>query len=368
MQKERLYKRDNTGKVRVWSAEIDGERYRLHSGQLDGKIITSNWTTCEGKNIGRSNATTPAEQARTEVDSLYTKKKKRGYTENKEAIDQVKKSLIGVMLAHDYADHRLSLKYPHVYCQPKLDGIRCIARPDGLWTRKGERITTVPHIEEEVVPLCAELNCILDGELYNHKLKDDFNEITSLVRRQKTDVKHDNRVRAIVQYHIYDLVHQGMRFNDRSKQLQYIHEKHMNSVNFIKFVKTRQCDNLEDLDYYYERYLEQGYEGQMVRTDTEYEFKRTSALLKRKEFKDEEFRIVDVIEGRGNRSGMVGALMLYLEEGKTFNASVMGTNEYRVKLLKNSKQLIGKLATVKYFHKTSDGIPRFPVVKHIHKD
>ncbi len=105
----------------------------------------------------------------------------------------------------------------------------------------------------------------------------------------------------------------------------------------------------------------------MVRTDSLYEFKRTASLLKRKEFQDEEFEILDIVEGRGNRSGMAGAAILKLDKKRTFNAAIMGTDEYRRKILLNPQKIIGLQATVKYFHKTPDGVPRFPVVKTIHE-
>lgn len=365
MQKEKLYKRDNTGSIRVWWAEVNQGRYRLHSGQLDGKIITSDWTICEAKNAGRSNGTTPAEQARSEVDSLYTKKKKRGYTEDPKAIDQVKKALIGVMLAHDYNDHSHKLEYPKVYCQPKLDGIRCIARYDGLWTRKGEKILTVPHIAEKLVPLCAQYDYVFDGELYNHDLKDDFNEIASLVRRQKSDEKQRAKVHNVVQYHIYDLIDHRHLFNDRSQILHDAFKYRNLDYNFFKRVKTKKCNDEEELDLMYAKYIEDGYEGQMVRMDAPYEFKRTASLLKRKEFIDEEFEIRGMVEGKGNRSGMVGAIGFRTREDKDFSAALMGTDEYRRQVWKNRVSYIGLDATVKYFHKTPDGVPRFPVVKSI---
>lgn len=367
MQNKKLYKRDNTGNIRVWWAEINEGSYRLHSGQLEGKLITSDWTSCVGKNVGRSNATTNNEQARAEVDSLYTKKKKRGYTEDPKAIDQVKKALVGVMLAHDYADHKHKLNYDKgIYCQPKLDGIRCIARPDGLWTRKGEPILTVPHIAENIIPICIEYNYVFDGELYNHDLRDDFNEIASLVRRQKTDEKQRAKVRDIVQYHTYDLVDQGMCFNDRRYYLRDLF-KHNNRINedFIKRVTTSRCKNPSDLDILYEHFVEEGYEGQMVRMNTPYEFKRTASLLKRKEWVDDEFKVLDIFEGKGNRSGMVGSVLFKTKEGKEFTAALEGTNATRKQVLADKHLFIGCVATVKFFHYTPDGKPRFPSVKYI---
>lgn len=364
---EKLYKRDNTGSTRIWWAEIDGSRYNLHSGQLGGAITTSAWTLCVGKNAGRSNSTTAEEQVQLEVEALYKKKLKRGYTADPKEIDKAKASLISPMLAHDYNDHKHKLKFP-VYSQPKLDGIRCIAKADGLWSRKGEPITTVPHIAELIIPLCKAKGLVFDGELYNHELKEDFNEIASLVRRQKQSSEHAAKVRNVVQYHIYDLVDHEQCFNDRWRHLNDVIGYNIeDDYSCIEVVEIKRHMNQTSLDGYYEFYVEDGYEGQMIRTDTLYEHKRTSALLKRKEFVDEEFEIITMVEGKGNRSGMVGAIVFETREGKQFQAALMGTNDYRIRIWKEHQKssFAGVDATVKYFHKTPDGVPRFPVVKSI---
>jgi DNA ligase-1 len=360
----KLYKRDNTGSIRVWWIQTDGSRYRSCSGKSGGAITSTDWTVCEAKNVGKSNAITPELQVRNETDSLYTKKKKRGYTEDQAGIDEAKEKMIGVMLAHDYNDHKHKLIFP-VWSQPKLDGIRCISKADGLWSRKGEHISTVPHIEEIVVEICEKHQIVFDGELYNHILRDDFNEISSLVRRQKADAKHAAKVRDVVQYHIYDLVDPGMSFIERQNKLQNIQELH--DWEEIVIVPTLMARTASQLDEDYELALENGYEGQMVRQDKPYEYKRTASLLKRKEFQDEEFEIIAMVEGKGNRSGMVGAIVFETPEGERFQAALMGTNDFRRRIwLEHQRNpFTGVEATVKYFRKTPGGIPRFPVVKSI---
>ena len=53
-------------------------------------------------------------------------------------------------------------------------------------SRQGKPIDTVVHILEELKPFFAENpNAVLDGELYNHDYKNDFNKIISLVRKMK---------------------------------------------------------------------------------------------------------------------------------------------------------------------------------------
>lgn len=364
---KKLYKRDNNGGTRIWHAEINGRSYRLHSGALGGKVVTSAWTTCDGKNIGRANETTPDQQAQAEVESLYTRKLKRGYTSELDGIDKAKDTLISPMLAHKYFE--LSPDLFPVYAQPKLDGIRCIINTKGVWSRKGEMITTIPHIALILQPIAEKHDIQFDGELYNHDLKDNFNKIASLVRRQNIDDKHARDIRDLIQYHIYDIIQndEPARFSARYDYLGELFNEYNLRDGTIKRVYTTKSINQEQLDEYYGLCLEDGYEGQIVRLDKPYERKRTNSLLKRKEFQDEEFTIVDIIQGKGNRAGMVGAITFETTDGKSFQASLMGTNDYRTLVWGARKSYVGLQATVKYFHKTPDGIPRFPVVKTIHE-
>jgi DNA ligase-1 len=127
-------------------------------------------------------------------------------------------------------------------------------------------------------------------------------------------------------------------------------------------VPTYSADNQEELDEQYAWALEDNFEGQMVRTNDTYEFKRSASLLKRKEFTDKEYEIVFVGEGKGNKTGTVGYMTLRREDGVEFSSNVKGTDEYRKDLLEQADKLVGKWATCKYFNLTPDGIPRFPFV------
>lgn len=359
---EKLYKRDNTKGTRVWWAEITGNSYRLYSGRLDGKTMASAPTVCYGKNQGKSNATTDKQQCKIEVEALYAKKLKRGYTKSLEEIDRVKASMIEPMLAQKFSEYKHRLIYP-VFSQPKLDGIRCIANAHGLWSRKGERIKSCSHIESIVVPLCEEYEICLDGELYNHELHDDFNEIQSLVMRKHATEEHVKRVIDVVQYHVYDVVNAAKSFGTRFKSFaKVIYENNLTDTP-VKLVAADWAEDMDDLNSHYEKYLEQGYEGQMVRLNTGYIHKRTHHLLKRKEFLDDEFTIVDVVEGNGNRRGMAGRMIFKTNKGVKFKAGLKGGIEVYKKMLKERDKLIGMKATVEYQNLTPDGRPRFPRVK-----
>ena len=140
--------------------------------------------------------------------------------------------------------------------------------------------------------------------------------------------------------------------------------KQIGSPKFV-FVKTKKIKNEEELDACYDEFLEEGYEGQMIRTNSLYEFKRTAALLKRKEFITEEFELVDVLEGKGNRSGMAGKVVIRLHkattEGETTcEANPKGGMAFYKRLLTEKDDLIGKKATIEFQNYTPKGSLRFP--------
>ena len=119
----------------------------------------------------------------------------------------------------------------------------------------------------------------------------------------------------------------------------------------------------QELDDLYAAYTEKGFEGQIVRLNTKYENKRSKNLLKRKDFHDREYIILDVIQGEGNKSGMAGAMVFENEKGIKFNSNIKGNREYLKELWNNKEKLVGKQATVKFFNLTPDNnIPRFPYV------
>lgn len=90
-------------------------------------------------------------------------------------------------------------------------------------------------------------------------------------------------------------------------------------------------------------------------------------LLKYKPEMDAEFEIVSIHEGQGNKSGMAGYAVLYIngDKDRTFRANIMGDRAYCAKLLPSADEVVGKMATVLFFHLTPDGVPRFPRMKAI---
>lgn len=358
-----LFKRDTKGKVRIWWAETGSGEYngrygwawRTISGLRDGKRITSEWTFVEEKNVGRSNATSLQDQAAAEMFAEYKKKRDRGYFDKLDDVDTFDK--FKPMLAEKFEDVEVDFS-KRVYSQPKLDGIRCIARSDGLWTRAGKEIVAVPHIWEALKDfLQANPHMIIDGELYNHELRDDFNTITSMVRKTKPKPEDIEKSANLVQYHVYDIVSTNdpeMKFSDR-ELMRWLANK-----GSVVIVPTVEVADRESLDKLYEMYLENGYEGQMVRINSSYENKRTKNLLKRKEFLTAEFDVIEMLEGQGNWQGCVKHFALRLNEEKTFQSGVRGDMDTLRKMW--TAQDKPDWVTVRYFTPTPDGVPRFPVV------
>lgn len=358
MKLQTLFKRATTGKVLEHTIEVEGNAYRTHSGYVDGVKTTTEWTYCQGKNIGRSNATTPETQAQAEAAAEWKKRTERGYFVNPADVDNV--TAFKPMLAHKWEDYADKVQYP-MYSQPKLDGIRCIVRCDGMWTRAGKPIISAPHIFEGLKPLFEQNpDLIFDGELYADKYANDFNAIVSLVKKTKPTTQDLKDSAAVIEYHVYDLPSHGGVFSERCAAITG-----MSLPACCKRVSTHIVNSEKDVVDQYEVYVAQGYEGQMLRLDLPYENKRSKSLMKHKSFTDEEYVIVGYEEGKGNLTGMVGALVFETADGDRFTASVNGGWEHLRELWAERDTLIGQQATVKYFQITPDGKPRFPKVTAI---
>ena len=359
-----VYQRDTAGNIRVWRAEIgyNGEHeaaYRVHSGIFDGKIVVSTWKKSTAKNKGKSNETSAFLQAQLEASSAQQKKIDAGYFSDIGSIDNDEQKAFKPMLAQTYDVESFDWG-KIVFAQPKLDGIRCIATRKGLFTRAGKPINSCPHIWGTIKSIFdKDPNLVIDGELYNHELKDDFNEITSIVRKTKISPEVLTKSEEMIEYHVYDVYTQDDKdFTERLELLTLL-------TSFFSSYKVRLVDTLPvtsqtDLDALYADMMEAGYEGQMIRiNDVPYENKRSKSLLKRKEFLTNEFKVVSIEEGKGNWSGHIKTFNCVMDDGTEFGAGVRG-NQETLKQLWESQ--MPDWATVRYFTPTPDGVPRFPVV------
>lgn len=386
MRTKKLYKKNNEGKIEVWS--IIAERkwrisptsgagykwgYEIQFGELKGKQQKKETIIEEGKNIGKKNETSVQQQCESEAQSKYEKKLKEGYVKSLKAAeagktDSVIKGGIIPMLAHKFEDHKDKIDFP-IAVQPKLDGQRCIAHfKDGkvtLWTRTRKEITSCPHIIHRLhlmfVGCGIKKETYLDGELYNHELKSDFEKLMSAVRKQKPSPES-----SMIQYHIYDfdIGYKKQFFIDRYKTM--CDKLPDDFTGTIQLVETNIIENETRLFRRLSEFIEDGYEGLMIRDlNSHYENKRSKNLLKMKEFSDDEFKVKDVVPGKDNTVVFV----CETKTGKKFEATKSGDKKLNQKYLKNKKKFIGKPLTVKYQGLTGKNkVPRFPVALRIRED
>lgn len=365
----KLYKLDTKGSVRVWQVELEGNRYRVISGLVDGAKVTSDWQYAESKNVGKSNETDPVTQAQLEVEAMYTKQRAQGgYFDTIGDVEN--ETYFKPMLAVKFKDIKSwNFKKEGYFSQPKLDGLRCVARKSGLFSRNGKEIVSSPHIWKQLAPIWNLYpNLVIDGELYNHLFKEDFNSIQSLVNQKKPTLTDFKKSSELVEYHIYDFSDgTNISFQDRiEKYSAALKNKVLAEVDnhMIKFVPTTQVFSMEDIDQAYGEYLSDKYEGQMVRTDNAYENKRCKNLIKRKEFFDSEYKLVTIEEGTGNWAGKAKTVNCLLDNGVEFRATIKGTMEDLELMLLNRASYEGERAevTIRYPNLTPDGKPRFGVV------
>lgn len=368
-----LYKKTNTGAIQYWKIEVyeavsnlipqPGE-IRIEYGQVgtDNPQMTFD-VISKGKNPGKKNETSPMQQAYKEAQAKYEKQLKKGYIDSidkaqNEELDELIEGGIVPMLAHKFSEQAHKIKYP-AFVQPKLDGIRCIAIvKDGaatLWTRTRKPITSVPHIIQELEAAFENQNIVLDGELYNHDMKSDFEKIVSLVRQEEPGEGHE-----MVQYHVYDMANDE-EFKFRYAQLHRMFR--MFEFYSLRLVQTEVCQTEDNVMEFFDKYREQGYEGAMLRNVTsKYANKRSYDLQKVKEFEDAEFKIIGIEEGRGKLAGHVGSFVCQMDNGKQFLAKAKGATERLKDYFDNHSLWKDKKLTVQYQGLTGkEGVPRFPV-------
>ena len=356
-----LYGKDTSGKTKQWSAFIytDGSvaRYTVEYGQVDGKIQSTSRDFTEGKNIGKANETTPLQQCTNEIKKKWSdKKEKERYAEEDES--DITQTKIFPMLAHVYdPKSKTKVKNPIVYpcfVQPKLDGLRClIYMTNGTivtQSRTGGIFTTMDHIKAGLKPFFDVWpTVILDGELYTNKYP--FEELVGLIKRKQVD---DPRI-AQVHFHIYDIV----SLEGYAERRQFILEnRHLFPATF-EIVKTEEAIKIEDFKAKFTEYVQEGYEGIMLRNKKgPYVSNRSHDLQKYKEFEEDEFVIVGFKEAEGRDSGTV-IWRCATKTGDEFDCRPVGSVEHRKVLFQNAQKNIGKLLTIKYQELSEKGIPRF---------
>ena len=269
------------------------------------------------------------------------------------------------MLAHKYDEKRIDWSEP-VYIQPKLDGVRCLFTKDGAYSRTGKKFMNLAHIELALIPFFKKQpDVVLDGELYNHKLKRDFEKIISLVRKQKPTADDRLDAQHLVQFHVYDYF-DGVMYDTYKTRMQQLACSDIYDAQ-IKYVPTKLVDTYSYARTLHEEFLEDGYEGSIIRLNGLYKHGRSYDLMKFKDFSDAEATIVGYELGKGKRTGTLGKFLMMDDEGVQFGCPPGKGYSYKdlSKMLLNINDYIGQRATFTYFQRTQAGSYRHPLFKCI---
>ena len=433
-----LYANDKNGKTKVWKAAVlqskaatttatAAEAYataRITHGYIDGKQQVTYRDYNTGKNIGRSNETTPLAQCISETQRKWTdKKEKEAYSETKpeeqdldgddegeggEGGGATATTVINSgsgpffpMLAQTFdpvanasgSRKKKIITFP-CFVQPKLDGLRCVSyairtsndSAVALQSRTGALFTGLPHIAASLRPyLSQHPNIVIDGELYTDQMP--FEELAGLIKKKKITDADVERLK-MVKYHVYDIYDRersDMPYSERlgvlaaavrrcgcvaNDTLSTSPNRSMRSTTaaatVVIMVRTEKVAALTDFRRLFAEFVEAGYEGIMLRNAVgEYAPNfRSNDLQKYKEFMEDEYRIIDFKEGEGRDAGAV-IWVCETEDGKEFTARPRGTMAQRRAWFNDGESYIGKNLTVIYQELTEEGKPRFPVGKAV---
>jgi len=271
------------------------------------------------------------------------------------------------MLAYPVSDKPINYD-DKIFMQPKLDGVRCLIQYDKgkvtAYSRTGKEWKNIHHITSSLEKwFQSNQTTVLDGELYNHDLKDDFEKIISLVRRQTPDDIDMLESRDLVQFHCYDIIHpDNSKFEDRNRFIKYCVEQ---SSPYVHVVNSMLCASDEDAKEIHAVNLACGFEGSILRTNDVYHQKRSHSLRKFKDFHDTEATITGWVEGKGKRKGTIGKFLAIDAEGIEFGMPVMDKFKFLQDNFKKMQGYIGKTATFTYFERTNANSYRHPLFKCI---
>jgi DNA ligase-1 len=348
-----LYAKNKNGAWKEWkicvSMEKDTPRIETRHGLFQGKLITDIRVVLEAK---RGHASL-WDQAVFMAQSKWNHKHNREhYHTNMEEQASSPNKPLSPMLAKTFENGK-HLQFP-LYIQPKIDGLRCLAHPHGLFSRTGCPFLGLDNIRNDLSAFFKEHEgCVVDGELYSDEMP--FEELSGYCRRQKEITSGKKVV-----FHVFDvIVPTGMTFEERLRLFP-------SQTGHIRLVPTQQIEKKEEIEEHLHQFVEQGYEGIILRNKkgTYQEGHRSWDLQKYKLFHEEEFEIIGFAEGTGREKGLV-IWECQTQEGKTFHVRPEGDHDARRNMFQNATKYVGKPLTIVFQEYTKDRVPRFPVAKDI---
>ena len=383
-----LYARGNNNTtVLEWDIEVEGDKYRTITGQQGGNKVTSSWTVCDAKNVGKKHQTTPEEQAEAEATAKWKDKLKTGgYWEDIKDIDKGYR-FIKPMLAYPLiskqtkkdksgkaytkiVDRTEHLVFPGLMVDRKYNGMRQVTSAAGPYTREGEPILSAPHVADSVAPLFIQFpDLVTDGELYNHDYRHTLNEMMKIVRKtalHELTTELLAKSEKIVRYYVYDAY--GFTIDGKTiteatpcKQRRDALTKLLKGIQYVVPVPYFIANTLGEAQALYGQFIDDGYEGAILRNaDAPYQHERCNDLIKLKPYEDMEVLILEIIDpGSGNWGGTGKTARVRMADGKEFTASMKGNRATLEKILQESHKWVGQTVTMTYNGWTGKGVPNY---------
>lgn len=350
-----LYAKNKNGAWKEWNISVhmtndNTPHIETQHGLFQGKKMTETLIILKAKR----GYNTLWEQAVFTAQSKWNHKQNREnyQTSMEENIDKLLlKKPLSPMLAKTF-DNGKHLHFP-LYIQPKIDGLRCLAHTNGLFSRTGCPFLGLDAIKNDLKTYFLKHDgCVVDGELYSDEMP--FEELSGYCRRQK-EIPSGKKV----VFHVFDIISpiETTTFEDRLKLFP-------KETEHIRLVLTQQIEKPEQIENSLKKFVSEGYEGIILRNrDGVYQVgHRSWDLQKYKLFQEEEFEIVGFTEGTGREKGLV-IWECQTAEGKTFHVRPEGDHDTRRNMFQNANGYIGNKLTVIFQEYTKDKIPRFPVGK-----
>ena len=392
-----LFKRDIQGNVIYWMAS-----YAIHitgicfyHGRIHSQFLSDEYKSLRlidfGMNIGKSNETTPLEQAYKELESEYKDHIKKGYKDyrpNEMTLNLDNCEFLNLVVANTNTDalgfakpmkcQKFELgkvKYPCIG-QPKYNGVRATISinyfkkdmfddtPILILSKEGVEYK-LNHLNIQLYNILKYLeqqginNPVLDGEIYLPNTP-----VTTIGGAARNEA---NPINKQLQYVIFDLSIENISQKDRIYYLDNIEVYclyHWNTYieNKVYLSPNQKLNSDEESLEYLDKCLKQGYEGAVTRQyEPEYAFgQRPMFMRKLKKFSDAEFEVIDIIE-YGDRHQKVGYGCKFILKNdiadNTFECIPMGTSNERLQYYLNKDKFIGNKVTAKFYERTPDKKP-----------
>ncbi len=231
----------------------------------------------------------------------------------------------------------------------KLDGVR------GYWDGKLFR-SRQGHIYHAPTWFTEHLpNVALDGELWLDRKA--FQRTVSIVRR------HDaTELWREIKFVVFDAPGVAEPFEARQEFLR--ETLNHPQLRYAQRLAQERCRDATHLQAELARITALGGEGLMLRQPgSHYEAGRSATLLKIKTMTETDACVIEHLPGEGRHRGRMGALLMQLANGLTFNVGTGFTDAQR-----NNPPPVGSIITFRFQELTDRGIPRFPSFVRVRHD